>query len=119
MLSFVYGIALSLLNVVAGFRTAKYAFKHEVKKSISIVLGGMAIRIAVSVLIMAAMYAFTEVDRLPFTLAFVISYFVMLMFEIVYINKRYTENVRKHRAKILAYNRQKAAQQSDADSNNL
>lgn len=115
MLSFVYGIALSLLNVIAGFRTAKYAFKHDVKKSISIVLGGMAIRIFVSLAIMAAIYAFVDIDRLPFTLTFVVSYFVFLMYEIFYINKRYTENVKKHREKILAYNRQKASNKDEAN----
>ena len=89
LISFLIGFSISLLNAVGAFITIKIANKkQDFGKFNKIVFGSMAIRyVLVAVLILLALL-FLHLNKLVFGLTFLLTTFVLLIIEILYLNNR-------------------------------
>jgi hypothetical protein len=86
--SVIAGITISLLNTVAAVLIIKKAFKTNPEKFNKIVFSSLVIRyFVVAGLILLGLLVF-ELDKFWFSLSFMISTFILLMFEIIYINSK-------------------------------
>ncbi len=95
-----YALALSTGYVVIGYITGLIAQKKEIGSFLTIVIGGMVVRIILALAIVAYLLAVVKVHKLWFCLTFFISYFIFLMIEIFYVNYRYDALVKANRARI-------------------
>lgn len=80
------GIALCGANVIIGVLIARYSFKKKFRKALSIVIGSMVARMAISLGIAGTLIAVAPIDVLAFSLAFGVGNFIFLFVEIVYFH---------------------------------
>jgi hypothetical protein len=87
--SFLIGFSISMLNAIAAFISIKIAVKKtEFGDFNKIVFGSMVIRyIIVAALVLLALL-FLNLDKLVFGLTFMLTTFVLLIIEILYLNNR-------------------------------
>lgn len=93
----IYALVLAVLYTAAGYWSVNFASKKEFSLFVGIILGTMVLRLGVAVTLFWVLMAIIGVHQLSFSLTFLVSYFILLMAEIVYINKRYTALVAAHR----------------------
>lgn len=92
-----YALVLAVVYTAAGYWSVNFASKKEFSMFVGIILGTMVLRLGVAVVLFWILMAIIGVHQLAFSLTFLVSYFILLMAEIVYINKRYTALVAAHR----------------------
>lgn len=95
-----YALVLAMLYAVAGYWSVNYASKKAFSLFVGIIFGTMVARLVTAITIIWFLMAIVGVHQLSFSLTFLISYFIFLMVEILYINKRYTTLVAEHRQKL-------------------
>ena len=82
------GVALSGLNTAAGVAIAKRSAKMPLKNAMSLVIGGMMVRLAIMVVLMWICFAVLDFHRTYFTLSLMISFFVLLMVETFFFHAK-------------------------------
>jgi len=80
------GIGLCAANVIIGVLIARYSFKKKFRKALSIVIGSMVARMALSLGTAGALIALAPIDVLAFSLAFGVGNFIFLFVEIIYFH---------------------------------
>ena len=88
MMSLLIAIFISSLNVAIALIVIKYAAKKKKNDFIKYVLGSMVARYFLMVVLVWICLAFLELNRLIFGLTFLISTFILIFGEILYINYR-------------------------------
>lgn len=83
-MSIVAGISLAVANFVIGLLCLFRAAKSSFNSFISIVFGGMVARLGLSALLIMSLFVAKAVDTVPFAFAFVLSYPILLIIELVY-----------------------------------
>ncbi len=87
--SILFAICLTLLNFVSSFIFIRIALKKkENKKFMKIVFGSMVTRYFAILIIMWLMLKFLELDVLSFAITFMLSTFIFIFVEILYLNYR-------------------------------
>jgi len=83
-----------IINIIGAFiviRRLDYIIKQkEWQDFVSKFYGMLTIKFIIFVVIIVAVIKFSGFDQAVFALSFVMSYFLALIFEILYINKRYS-----------------------------
>lgn len=87
-LSALIGIILCVTNVTIGVLIAQYSFKKKFRKALSIVMGSMVARMAVSLAAAGAIIALAPINVLAFSLAFGVGNFILLFVEIIYFHNK-------------------------------
>jgi hypothetical protein len=94
MMSIVAGIALAFTNFFIGVWCLFLGAKSSFNGFISIVFGGMVARLGVSALLILVLFMLKVVDTIYFSFAFVLSYPLLLVIEMVYAVK-YLQRLKK------------------------
>jgi len=85
------GNTLAFLHIISGFYILDKYFRAENKLFFRAVFGGMAIRMVVTLLLMALFLGLTEIQKFSFTVSLVISYILYSVVEMIYIYKNLEE----------------------------
>lgn len=85
------GNTLAFLHIISGFYILDKYFKAENKLFFRAVFGGMAIRMVITLLLMALFLGLTEIHKFSFTVSLVISYILYSVMEMIYIYKNLEE----------------------------
>lgn len=95
-----YAVMLAVLYAAAGYWSVNFASKKEFSLFIGIIFGTMVVRLVTAITTIWFLMAILGVHQLTFSLTFLIVYFILLMIEIIHINKRYNTLVAQHRQKL-------------------
>lgn len=95
-----YAVVLAVLYTAAGYWSVNFASKKEFSLFVGIIFGTMVVRLVTAIAIIWFLMAILGIHQLAFSLTFLIVYFILLMVEILHINKRYNTLVAKHRQKL-------------------
>ena len=82
------GALLSTVNVLAGFLTIEYSFEKSYTVFLKTVLGGMGMRMVVMLGLMLLLILVVRLETVPFTISLLGFYFVYLVLEILYLQKK-------------------------------
>jgi F0F1-type ATP synthase assembly protein I len=82
------GCAISLLNVIFGYLAMEYAFDKPNKTFMKAVLGGMGIRLLLTLTLILVLIMVYEIHIPGFIGSLLLFYFVFLLFEVLYFNKK-------------------------------
>lgn len=84
-------IAINLIGAVIAIKRLDYIIKQkEWQDFVSKFYGMLTIKFVIFVVVIVAIIKFSGFDQAAFALSFVMSYFLALIVEILYINKRYS-----------------------------
>ncbi len=84
-------IAINLIGAVIVIKRLDYVLKQkEWVDFVGKFYGMLAIKFIIFVIIIVTVIKFSGFDQAVFALSFVVSYFLALIIEILYINKRYS-----------------------------
>ena len=87
---FVTGGLISFINVLVGFFSIEYAFDKSNATFLKVILGGMGIRLlAIAALVFILIKVF-DFHVFSLTASLFFFYFLFVIFEIVYVNKKLT-----------------------------
>lgn len=86
--SIVAGCIISVLNVFIGYFAIEYAFDKSNKTFIKAVLGGMGIRLVATLTAVLVLIEVFEYHILSFVSSLLIFYFIFLLYEVLYFNKK-------------------------------
>ncbi len=86
--SVILALSICIINFAAAYFLAMYAMKKEYNNFIKILVGSMAVRYILVSAAVLLILLFIEVNKLYFGLTFLISTFILLLAEIIYINYR-------------------------------
>lgn len=86
--SAIIAIAINLINMLISFIIIKYTLKNHQEKIFKYVFGSMVIRFFLIAAIIWFCLDILELEKLTFALTFLISTFVLIFAEILYLNYR-------------------------------
>lgn len=81
------GLGLALVHVLSGFYMSRWALAKPVKLFMSIVMGGMGIRLMLVAIVLVLMAKLVNIDLKLFVVAFGIYYLLFQIVEIYFINR--------------------------------
>jgi hypothetical protein len=81
-------LIISFLNAVAAFIIIKIALKKDWKKFNKLVFGSMVIRYFIIMIVLWLCYEVFDLDKFAFSLTFMLSTFVILFSEIIFLHFR-------------------------------
>lgn len=88
MLSIVLALALCLINIISSIIIYKIALKKEYHKFLKTVFSSLVIRYFLVIIIVWFCLKVLELDKLAFSITFLIATFMFIIIEILYINYR-------------------------------
>jgi hypothetical protein len=86
--SVILALGICFVNFAAAYTIAMIAMKKEYAKFFKILIGSMVIRYVLVSAVILLTLLFVELNKLYFGLTFLISTFILLLAEILYINYR-------------------------------
>lgn len=86
MIEFLTALSLCLLNMVSFFFFYNIAINREAKYFLRIIFLSMALRYIINLFALWIFLDIFEFDKLIFSLTFLISTFILIIFEIFYLN---------------------------------
>lgn len=81
------GFFTALVNIIIAMVVIKIANKKDTRKFNKYVLGSFLIRLIAVLLIITLIFVFTKVDKVYFSLSFLITTFVLIFVEVIYFHK--------------------------------
>ena len=88
MKSFLWAFLICLLNTIAAVITARVGLKKDSKNFSRIVFGSLVIRYFLVSAAVLFVLLFVNINKLVFGLTFLISTFILILSEILYLNNR-------------------------------
>jgi hypothetical protein len=88
MISFVYGYAVCIVNILIGFGLYEISLEKQFKVFVSILFGGMAVRIFLSAGLLALIIFAGAADDVALIGSFFFFYVIFTAMELHYVNKR-------------------------------
>ena len=85
-LSIFIALLITTANAASGIIAAKIAIKKENSKFTKIIFGGMVVRYFISAFLIWLCFSIFRENPLPFALTFIISTFIFIFLEILYLN---------------------------------
>jgi len=82
------GCVISVINVFFGYVAIEYAFDKSNKTFMKAVLGGMGIRLVATLTAVLVLIEVFEYHIMSFVSSLLIFYFIFLLYELVYFNKK-------------------------------
>jgi len=86
LVSVLIALGINILNTVAGYAVARWAFDRDINEFLAIVFGSFALRASIVIGFVWVMLAVVGMDMLWFSITFAIGSFVSLMTEILLFN---------------------------------
>ena len=83
-----YGILLSISNAILAIISHIISFKLNNRGSMRLIFGSMSIRVLFIALAVYLIFRYTDLEKVEFSIAFVISTFILIFVEILLINNR-------------------------------
>ncbi len=88
LISIATALMLSVFNALSGFIIAKLAMKKDNANFNKLIFGGMAVRYFLTMILVWVCLKIFSLDKLSFGLTFLISTFILLLSEILYLHFR-------------------------------
>lgn len=88
IIGIVTGCVISILNVLLGYVAIEYAFDKSNKTFMKAVLGGMGVRLVATLTAVLVLVEVFDYHILSFVSSLLIFYFIFLLYEIMYYNKK-------------------------------
>lgn len=85
---FITGCLISLVNVTAGYLLIEYGIEKPNATFLKIILGGMVARLIVTPALVVVLVRVFGFHLVSLTISLFLSYFLFLVFEILFLNKR-------------------------------
>ena len=95
IISFVYGYAISLANVLTGFGLIEIAMKQDIKKFMAIIFSGMVLRIFLSAILLVIILSLSTADTKGLIGSFFLFYLVFTVLEIRFVHGMKTDQKAK------------------------
>ncbi len=86
--SVIAAFTLCLINVSAGLAVIRFAFQRKKEKFIPVVLSSMIIRYVIVTVAVWFCLKILEMHQLGFSLTFLVTTFILIILEILYLNNR-------------------------------
>jgi hypothetical protein len=87
-LGFITGCLISLVNVMAGYLLIEYGIEKPNAAFLKIILGGMIARLLLTPVVVVVLVRVFDFHVLSLTGSLFFSYFLFLVFEILFLNKK-------------------------------
>lgn len=84
--SVLLALGINILNTLAGYAIARWAFEKDINEFLAIVFGSFALRASIVIASVWVLLAVVGMDMLWFSITFAIASFVSLMTEILLFN---------------------------------
>ena len=88
MKSFLLAVLICLLNILAAVITARFGLKKDNKNFSRIIFGSLVIRYFLVSAAVLCVLLYVDINKLVFGLTFLISTFILIFSEILYLNNR-------------------------------
>lgn len=86
LVSVLVALGINILNAVAGYAIAKWAFEKDINEFLAIVFGSFAARAMIVIALVWVLLDVVGMDLLWFSITFAIASFISLMTEILLFN---------------------------------
>lgn|GEM_PF-4860850 len=84
--SVLVALGMNILNALAGYAIAKWAFERDINEFLAIVFGSFAVRAMIVIALVWVLLSVVGMDMLWFSITFAIASFISLMTEILLFN---------------------------------
>jgi|GEM_PF-1345992 len=88
VIAVITALMISVFNALSAIIIGKIALKKDANKFNKMIFGSMAIRYFLTIILVWICLKYFRLEQLPFALTFLISTFILLILEILYLNFR-------------------------------